>query len=100
MKRNQQSRFLRKPHHPDDPMWVIGCIDSYGAITARHAAGHQQVMHSSAESRGKRWRWNIWGQEFVATRNGRLDEMNDEELTAVTDWLERRGYKTQNHSNS
>lgn len=76
-------------------MWVIGCIDSNGAITARHAAGHQSIMHSPAESRGKRWRWNIWGQEYQATRNGRLDELTDDELAAVTDWLERKGYKSE-----
>ena len=85
--------YLRRPHHPDDPMWVIGCIDAYGAITARHAASKGRVMHSPDESRGKRWRWNIWGQEYTATRNGRLDDLNDEELAAVTDWLERKGYK-------
>lgn len=74
-------------------MWVIGCIDSHGAITARHAAGNGRLMHAPEESRGKRWRWNIWGQEYQATRNGRLDEMTDDELAAVTDWLERKGYK-------
>lgn len=87
------SCYLRRPHHVDDPMWVIGCIDAYGAITARHANSRGRVMHGQDESRGKRWRWNIWGQEFTATRNGRLDEMNDEELAAVTEWLERHGYK-------
>jgi len=74
-------------------MWVIGCIDSNGAITARHAGGGQNLMHTPSESRGKRWRWNIWGQEYQATRNGRLDELTDDELAAVTDWLERKGYK-------
>lgn len=74
-------------------MWVIGCIDAYGAITARHANHKQSIMHSGAEARGKRWRWNIWGQEYTATRYGRLDELTDEELAAVTDWLERHGYK-------
>jgi hypothetical protein len=50
-------------------------------------------MHGEGESRGRRWRWNIWGQEFHATKLGRLDEMTNDELLAVTDWLERHGYK-------
>lgn len=72
-------------------MWVIGCIDSYGAITARHAKATQNQMHTLEESRGKRWRWSIWGQEYHCT--GGLAELTTEEIDAVTDWLERKGYK-------
>ena len=76
----------------NDPMWVIGCIDSYGAIIARHAHGGQNYMHTLAESKGKRWRWNIWGQEYHQTAT--LDRLTDEEYIAVDTWLERKGYKT------
>lgn len=83
----------RGQYHPDDPMWVIGCIDSYGAITARAARGRDNIMHTPNESKGKRWRWCIWSQEYHATRNPTLDDLSEEELFAVSDWLERNGYK-------
>ena len=89
----KQPCYVRRVYHPNDPMWVIGCIDSHGAITARHAGGGKDLMHTPSESRGKRWRWNIWGQEYHASRAGRLDELTDYELAAVTEWLERKGYK-------
>lgn len=90
MKKFYKSRGL---YHPDDPMWVVGCIDSHGAIIARCVAGHQSVTHTPAESKGKRWRWNIWGQEYHCTRNPTLDRLSEEEYFQVTDWLERKGYK-------
>lgn len=86
-------RHYESPHDPDDPMWVIGCIDSYGAIHARVANSRGSLMHTPEESKGRRWRWNIWGQEFVATRNPANDRLSKEELFAVNDWLERKGYK-------
>ncbi len=85
--------FVKKYYDPDDPMWVIGCIDSYGAITARHAKSTGLIMHNDGELRGKRWRWNIWGQEHHSTRNPTLDRLSEEEVFAVNDWLERKGYK-------
>jgi hypothetical protein len=75
----------------DDPMWVIGCIDSYGAIVGRAATSVENIMHGAAESKGKRWRWNIWGQDWCDTRNH--DQLTDEEFLLVVDWLERKGYK-------
>ena len=74
----------------DKPMWVIGCIDSYGAILARSDDG-RQPMHRAAESRGKRWRWNVWQQKYGATQN--FDELSTDERFSVSDWLERHGYK-------
>lgn len=50
-------------------------------------------MHGPEESKGRRWRWNIWGQEFVATRNPANDQLSKEEYFTVCDWLERKGYK-------
>lgn len=86
---------MKRPkfHDPDDPMWVVGSIDSYGAIHARVAKSGGSVMHTKAESNGKRWRWNIWGQEFHATRAPTLDKLSDEEWTTVEDWLLRKGLK-------
>jgi hypothetical protein len=86
-------KFVKNFYDVDDPMWVIGCIDSHGAIVARHATSGGNIMHGSSESRGKRWRWNIWRQEFFSTLRGRLDELTEDEHSAVVEWLERRGYK-------
>lgn len=79
--------YLRTPHDIDDPMWVIGCIDSNGAIRARHANFKGNIMHGSDESCGKRWRWNIWGQDFHATRLRQLNELTAEESFLIIDWL-------------
>lgn len=84
---------VKKFYQPDDPMWVVGCIDSYGAIIGREVSDDGDIMHRKEESKGRRWRWNIWGQEFHATRNPTLDRLSQEEFEAVSDWLERRGYK-------
>lgn len=84
---------MKKTHAPNDPMWVVGCIDSYGAIRARVVKGGESITHTPSESRGKRWRWNIWGQEFHSTRNPTLDKLSDEEYHLVTSWLERLGHK-------
>ncbi len=84
---------MRRLRHPDEPMWVIGCIDAYGAIRARVAAGHQNKLHGKEESVGKRWRWNIWGQEFYATREPLLNQLSDEEIVLVESWLEHHGHK-------
>lgn len=91
MKRKRKP--YERPHRPDDPMWVIGCIDSYGAIHSRLARSTASLMHGPNESKGKRWRWNIWGQEFVATRNPTHDQLTKEEYFDVCDWLERHEYK-------
>ncbi len=87
---------FKKFYNPDDLMWVVGCIDSYGAITARAVNGAGDVMHSANESRGKRWRWNIWGQEFIATRNPSHDKLSEEEFETVCDWLIKKGFKKPN----
>ena len=85
--------YWKSPHEVDDPMWVIGSIDHAGAIHARHAGSNGRVMHGPAESIGKRWRWNIWAQEYVATRNASHERLSPEEYDIVNDWLERKGYK-------
>lgn len=84
---------LKRTYDVNDPMWIVGCVDSYGAITARVVNSFGNLMHTKEESRGKRWRWNIWGQEFHCTRNPTLDRMTDEEYQIVSNWLEERGYK-------
>jgi hypothetical protein len=71
-----------------DPVWVVGCIDSYGAIHARHAAAVENTLHGPNESKGTRWRWNIQEQKFVLTA------LLESELATVVDWLERKGYKS------
>lgn len=65
-------------------MFVIGCIDSNGAITA-HAVREGRT-HSPEESRGARFRWCIWSQEFCDVFGGTA-RMTEEEFFAVKDWL-------------
>ena len=69
------------------PIWVVGSIDSYGAIHARHAGRSENILHGVNESKGKRWRWNIPEQKFVTT------SLLEDEMILVVDWLESRGYK-------
>lgn len=78
---------------PDDPMWIVGSIDAYRAIHARVVEGYASTTHTPAESIGKRWRWNIWQQEYTATRNASHERLTDEEYMVISDWLERKGYK-------
>ena len=74
------------------PMWVIGYIDSYGAIDARMVTlDDTSTSHTLDLSRGHRWRWNIPDQNYMAPR-GR-SELTDEECFLVEDWLEKNGYK-------
>lgn len=84
---------LKRCYESGDPMWVVGCIDSYGGITARPVSSDGDVMHTKSESKGRRWRWNIWGQEFHCTRNPTLNRLSDEEYEIVSDWLIKKGYK-------
>jgi hypothetical protein len=83
----------RKIRDPDEPMWVVGCIDAYGSVRARVVPGDGDVMHRPDESKGKRWRFNIWANEFHATRNPTLDHLTDEEYQIVSDWLIKHGHK-------
>jgi hypothetical protein len=73
------------------PMFVIGYIDSYGAIEARLVTiDDVSLSHTRELSRGRRWRWCIPEQEYMAPR-GR-SELTDEECFLVEDWLEKNGY--------
>lgn len=74
------------------PMWVIGSIDIYGAIHFKvgKAGGREVPMHDAPTSIGHRWRWNVHGQDWVATKT--LDRLTGEEFAAVTEWLDRHGY--------
>lgn len=79
-------------------MWVIGCIDAYGAIVA--SPSREGRTHRPEESRGKRWRWCVWSQELVTLGPRTIDELNNpdsrtltsEEGFAVWEWLRKRGY--------
>lgn len=71
-------------------MWVIGCIDAHGAITAR--AIRDCGTHTAAESKGRRFRFCVWSQDFHATIGGVKDILSDEEHLTVCDWLIRHGY--------
>lgn len=80
-------------------MSVVGCIDAHGAITAR--ARKEIECHRPEESRGKRWRFLVWSQDFHALAPRTLEEDNnrramliltEEEHFAVCDWLIRHGY--------
>lgn len=70
-------------------MWVIGCIDSNGAIVA--SPSKEGRTHRPEESRGKRWRWCVWSQEFCDVFAG-TGHLLDEEVFAIREWLIKRGY--------
>lgn len=78
-----------------DPIYVVGCIDTYGAIHHKLARLGGDVMHGRNESKGRRFRWNILAQEFQGTldsfRGG--GHMSAEETKIVLDWLEKKGYR-------
>jgi hypothetical protein len=70
-------------------MWVIGTIDSYGAIQAR--VYREAGLHRDEDRRrGRCWRYNVWGQEFHAV----LDKarLTEEEFEAILNWLDKNGY--------
>ena len=69
-------------------MWVIGGIDSNGAITA--APSKAGRCHTTEESRGKRFRWCIWSQELCCVLGGY--DLTDEEEFAIWDWLRKRNF--------
>lgn len=71
-------------------MWVLGCIDSNGAIVA-HATKEGRT-HTIEESKGKRFRWCIWTQDFNITFGGIKDALTPEEYFAVCDWLIKHKY--------
>lgn len=70
-------------------MFVIGCIDSNGAITANPS--RENRTHRPEESRGCRWRWNVHAQEFADVFAG-TGHLTNEELFAVREWLIARGF--------
>lgn len=70
-------------------MWVIGYIDSYGAIHARTAK--ETIMHTSGEHlSGRCWRFNVCGQEFIAVLG--CQRLDDEDFHKVVSWLKNKGY--------
>lgn len=78
--------------------YVMGCIDSYGEI--RGKATRQMECHPPELSKGKRWRFCIWSQEFSIIMPKTLEEYNDphskiltdEEAFLVWNWLMEKGY--------
>lgn len=83
-----KKRIPRHEWNSSKPMWVIGTIDSYGAIRARSG---ECPMHGVGDGNGRRWRWNVWGGEFHSVMGNRND-LTGEEQVAVEDWLEKHGY--------
>jgi hypothetical protein len=103
--RHGDGKPVGRPRTPPPRNWrthpmmsVTGCIDSNGAITARASTSIR--VHGPAESRGRRWRWLIWSQEFAEVRPANTAEANNmsamhmtrEEVFAVWDWLRRNDY--------
>lgn len=82
--------LVRRSWRNHDKMWIIGCIDAHGAIVAR--AERDCGTHTAAESKGRRFRFCVWSQDFHATIGGVKDIFNDDEYLAVCDWLIRHGY--------
>ena len=71
-------------------MSVVGCIDANGSIIAR--ACKEIGTHRPEEKKGKTWRWLVWSQEFIHVGPRPVDEMTDDEVRLVCDWLVRKGY--------
>jgi len=74
----------------DSPRWVVGSIDSYGAIEAKALSSNDHPFHSVETSRGLKWRWGIAEQMFVAPRGN--SELTEEENFLVYDWLVKNNY--------
>lgn len=104
-RRKNKTRQLSQAHgaarswRDHEEMSVVGCIDSNGAITAR--ASKEIGAHRPEESRGKRWRFLVWSQDFHAPPPRTIEEANnprtmlvltEEEHFAVCNWLIRHGY--------
>lgn len=97
--RRSHQRPVRHSWRDHDVMYVIGCIDANGAITANPS--REGRTHRPEESKGKRWRWCVWSQEMAwgipgrtleEINNPRMNELTDEESFAVWNWLRKRGY--------
>lgn len=71
-------------------LWVIGVIDSHGAIRSRET---ESGSHTDAERlSGRPWRWFVNSQDWGDKRT--CDEsLSRDEATTVIDYLERSGYK-------
>lgn len=81
-------RIVRQSWRDHPMMWVIGCIDSHGAITANPSKAGR--CHTEEECRGKRFRWCVWSQELCCVLGGY--DLTHEEEFAVWDWLRKRNY--------
>ena len=97
-RRNLKAVVGQKSFRQHPCMSVAGCIDSNGRIEAK---GFREIgSHTPELSRGKKWRWLVWSQEFsllmpttCAEANDRTrHDLTDEEHFAVCDWLIRHGY--------
>jgi len=84
-------KLKRHEWNETKPMWVIGTIDSNGAIRARASVGRNNPMHSAEDGPGRRWRWNVWGQDYHAVAGGH-DNIGPEAALIVDDWLRNHGY--------
>ena len=92
--RERGGRAVREINWDNPPKkFVLGYIDSHGAIHARES---DTGMHTDAERlAGRCFRWGIWSQNWVATiaawnGEGRLER---EDYDIIAAWLEDMGYK-------
>lgn len=69
-------------------MWVVGCIGHDGLIVATPLK--EGRTHTQEESRGTRWRWFVWEQDWKFLRANEF--LTHEEELQVLDWLIERGY--------
>lgn len=71
--------------------WVIGIIDSRGAISARVV--ESGVTHTNEQRlAGRPFRFRINSQDFGEVRHG-SERLSPEDVKEVIWWLEREGYK-------
>lgn len=78
------------------PIWIVGFVDSHGAVHAREISEHQSVYGSSSHSpyersAGRPFRWGIWQQDFGEVRQG-CEFLDADDRIRVLDWLEDHGW--------
>lgn len=87
---NKEAPIPRWKWNESKPMYVIGTIDSYGAIRARFSSKNNSPTHTAEDGPGHRWRFNIWAQDFHPVLGKQL--LTQEECVMVHNWLDGKGY--------
>ena len=84
----------RKKH--DDVCWVLGIIDSYGAVDSKTMLLSDRNVSDTHETYWpntlKRWRWSP-GDGFIDVAGREPDEFDTEEMDMIVRHLEGLGFR-------